>query len=289
MKALADAGVIVAQTYADFVTHIKNLKHTRMENSKERDWQAPETARNTSLFTAVVDKGKGVDGFVRHALCTLLERESVSDELVEFSELTYSLLIDHGAEVSGAVNTMITARAGKDMVSSLASGLLTIGNRFGGAINGAASNWFYSVRNNMAIETMLEEHKVKGEYVLGIGHLKYSVYEPDARVQKLISFAKERLTQPAYLAYAEATAVRTTEKKPNLILNVDGAVAAILIDILMEKEKFTTQQIEELIKIEFFNSFFIIPRTVGFIGNYLTQARRDEGLFRLPSDQIFYE
>ncbi len=33
---------------------------------------------------------------------------------------------DHGPAVSGAHNTIVTARAGKDLVSSLASGLLTI-------------------------------------------------------------------------------------------------------------------------------------------------------------------
>ena len=33
---------------------------------------------------------------------------------------------DHGPAVSGAHNTIITARAGKDLVSSVTSGLLTI-------------------------------------------------------------------------------------------------------------------------------------------------------------------
>ncbi len=33
---------------------------------------------------------------------------------------------DHGPAVSGAHNTIVTARAGKDLVSSVTSGLLTI-------------------------------------------------------------------------------------------------------------------------------------------------------------------
>jgi len=33
---------------------------------------------------------------------------------------------DHGPAVSGAHNTIVCARAGKDLISSLASGLLTI-------------------------------------------------------------------------------------------------------------------------------------------------------------------
>ena len=37
-----------------------------------------------------------------------------------------------------AMNTIVTSRAGKDLISSLCSGLLTIGSRFGGALDEAA-------------------------------------------------------------------------------------------------------------------------------------------------------
>ena len=36
------------------------------------------------------------------------------------------------------MNTIVATRAGKDLISSLASGLLTIGSRFGGALDEAA-------------------------------------------------------------------------------------------------------------------------------------------------------
>ena len=39
---------------------------------------------------------------------------------------------DHGPAVSGAHNTIVTARAGKDLVSSVTSGLLTIVSDGGG-------------------------------------------------------------------------------------------------------------------------------------------------------------
>ena len=37
------------------------------------------------------------------------------------------------------MNTIVASRAGKDLISSLASGLLTIGSRFGGALDEAAA------------------------------------------------------------------------------------------------------------------------------------------------------
>ena len=41
--------------------------------------------------------------------------------------------------VISAMNTIVATRAGKDLISSLASGLLTIGSRFGGALDEAAA------------------------------------------------------------------------------------------------------------------------------------------------------
>jgi ATP citrate (pro-S)-lyase len=43
-----------------------------------------------------------------------------------FIEMVLMLTADHGPAVSGAHNTIVTARAGKDLVSSLVAGLLTI-------------------------------------------------------------------------------------------------------------------------------------------------------------------
>ena len=53
-----------------------------------------------------------------------------------FIEMVLMVTADHGPAVAGAHNTIVCARAGKDLISSLVSGLLTIGPRFGGALDG---------------------------------------------------------------------------------------------------------------------------------------------------------
>ena len=58
-------------------------------------------------------------------LAELLPRLAPSDLLV--------ITADHGPAVSGAHNAIVAARAGKDLISAVVSGLLTIGPRFGGA------------------------------------------------------------------------------------------------------------------------------------------------------------
>lgn len=219
-------------------------------------------------------------------LSTTLGKPVTSKKLIEFTDFVLRLLIDHSPNVSGAVNTIVTARAGKDLVSSLAAGLLTIGPRFGGAINGAAEGWIFGVERNLTAKEFVEQFSRYEGIVPGIGHKKYRIDNPDPRVQALASFINERSS--TYLNFARSVEGVTTTKKANLILNVDGAIAAVLLDLLVTELDYTTDQLKELVEIEFFNSLFVLSRSVGFVGHYLDQRRNDEGLFRLDGGDLRY-
>lgn len=205
--------------------------------------------------------------------------ESVIDQALR-------LLVDHGPYVSGAVNTIISARAGKDLVSSLVSGLLTIGPRFGGAVGSAAKIWFESVGADPRVRPsdLVEAFAKRKEYIAGIGHRKYRLDAPDPRILILLKLVGN--TPHPHLDFAKAVEKLTTAKKPNLILNVDGALAAILLDLLIQEEKLNPDEIKTLIDAEFFNAIFVLSRSVGFIGHYLDQRRLNEPLFRLPDNQV---
>jgi ATP citrate (pro-S)-lyase len=69
----------------------------------------------------------------------LMSVSGLPPSATKFIEMVLMLTADHGPAVSGAMNTIVASRAGKDLISSLASGLLTIGSRFGGALDEAAS------------------------------------------------------------------------------------------------------------------------------------------------------
>lgn len=58
----------------------------------------------------------------------------------------------------------------------------------------------------------------------------------------------------------------TTSKKPNLILNVDGAIGVIFVDILKQSGMFTAAEAEETIEIGALNGLFVLGRSLGFIG-----------------------
>lgn len=214
----------------------------------------------------------------------LLGKKRISKELATAIDFAMKLLVDHGPYVSGAVNTIITARAGKDLVSSLASGLLTIGPRFGGAINQAADHWLTNVSQNIPASEFVEEYASQKKYILGIGHKKYRIDLPDPRVAAIIKLSDKLVTKKRFLTFAKEVEAITTAKKGNLILNVDGALAALLLDILSEKEEYTDTDLQKLVRNEFFNALFVLSRSIGFTAHYLDQKRLDEGLFRLPDE-----
>jgi ATP citrate (pro-S)-lyase len=70
------------------------------------------------------------DGSLGKVIGHLWLKKELPDYAARFIETVLILLADHGPAVSGATNTIITARAGKDLVTSLIAGLTTIGPRF---------------------------------------------------------------------------------------------------------------------------------------------------------------
>lgn len=181
---------------------------------------------------------------------------------------------------------MVTARAGKDILSSLISGLLTIGPRFGGAIDGAARHFFEAVRAGEAAEDFVAKMKRAGTLIPGIGHKVKSKFNPDSRCE-LLRHKTLSLKTHTHLDFALAVEALTLEKKPNLILNVDGHIAAIFLDIFREMDM-SDAEIETLLDAGFFNAIFIFSRSIGLIGHAIDQKRLGEGLYRTPWDDIFY-
>lgn len=220
-------------------------------------------------------------------LSVLLGETVTSKKLIEFTDFVLKLLIDHSPNVSGAVNTMITARAGKDLVSSLTAGLLTVGPRFGGAINGAASAWIEGVEKSLTAREFVGQFTKQSGVIPGIGHKKYRLDMPDPRVEALAKYVNTA-NGVGYLQFARTVESVTSTKKANLILNVDGAIAAVMLDLLVAEMGYSPEKLKELVDIEFFNSLFVISRSIGFVGHYLDQRRNDEGLFRLNENDLRY-
>jgi len=176
----------------------------------------------------VFTKDIGVGG----VLSLLWFRRQLPPACHKFIEMVLMVTADHGPAVSGAHNTIVSARAGKDLVSSLCSGLLTIGPRFGGALDDAAKLFTEGADSGLAPKAFVDDMKKSNRLIMGIGHRIKSISNPDQRVVLIKEFAKREFPTTNVLDFALGVEQVTTKKRANLILNVDGCIAACFVDML---------------------------------------------------------
>ena len=149
----------------------------------------------------------------------------------KFIEMVLMLTADHGPAVSGAMNTIVATRAGKDLISSLASGLLTIGSRFGGALDEAAAMFSSARDRGLTPREFVDESRKANKLsewfsptislrrltlfygVSGIGHKIKSVNNPDLRVELVKEYVLKNFPSHSLLDYALAVEKVTTAKK----------------------------------------------------------------------------
>ncbi|KAG9143949.1 hypothetical protein Leryth_022968 [Lithospermum erythrorhizon] len=213
-------------------------------------------------MSSIIEQGLGVGDVIS----LLWFKRSLPRYCTRFIEMCIMLCADHGPCVSGAHNSIVTARAGKDLVSSLVSGLLTIGPRFGGAIDDAARYFKDAYDRGLTPYEFVESMKKKGIRVPGIGHRIKSRDNRDKRVEFLQQYARENFPSVKYMEYAVQVETYTLSKANNLVMNVDGAIGSLFLDLLAGSGLFTKPEIDEIVEIGYLNGLFVLARSIGLIG-----------------------
>ena len=227
-----------------------------------------------------------VHGGIGKTIGHLWLKKDLPEWMCKYIELVIMITADHGAMVSGAQNTIVASRAGKDLVSSLCSGLLTIGDYFGGALN-EAGNLFYEASKNESANNFVNRMNKEHKLISGIGHKLKTKDNPDKRVELLYNYVKEHFPKYDIVNYGFEVESVTLQKRNNLILNVDGFIACSLLDCMLNLN-FSDDEINEILENGLFNGFFVLGRTIGFIGHWYDQKRLKQGLFRLNKKDIKY-
>ncbi len=317
-KALRDAGAIVPDSYEDLDKKIRETFDKLKQEGKIEpieDFEPPKipvdfndairlglVRRPTDVIVTISDDrgdvptfaGVGLDTIIRdnksigYVIGLLWFKRELPKFAQEFIEIVIKLTADHGPAVSGAHNAIITARAGKDLMSALASGILTIGPRFGGAISDAAKYVREALQKGMKPQEFVKYMKdVVNINIPGIGHRIKSVQNPDVRVQLLKEFVFKNFPKHPHLDFALEVEKITTAKRNNLILNVDGCIGITFLDLL-ENLDYTPEEIEDVIYSEALNGLFVLGRSIGMMGHVFDQKRQRAGLYRQPWDEILF-
>lgn len=160
-------------------------------------------------ISEVFEKELGVGG----VLSLLWFRRQLPEYATKFIEMILMVTADHGPAVSGAHNSIVAARAGKDLVSSLASGLLTIGPRFGGALDDAAVMFTEASDAGVDAEDFVKDMRKQHRLIMGIGHRIKSLSNPDKRVEIIKNYALEHFEDNTVLKFALAVEQVKTAKR----------------------------------------------------------------------------
>jgi succinyl-CoA synthetase alpha subunit len=302
-RRLQEAGADVPKSFNDFGKMIGRVyQKLKLKPVKEVAPQLfPTGRRETHIVSTISDdrgeeptyKGKAISTIVQEkvgvggVIGLLWFKKELPELARRYLELVLVLVADHGPAVAGAINAIVAARAGKDAISALTSGLLTIGPRFGGAIDDAARTWYRGRQEKLSAFELVEEMKRQGEYIPGIGHRVKSKSNPDKRVEILKEFSRKYFKKQEYLDYAVEIEGMTTKKKENLILNVDGAIGATALDLLVELG-YNQKEMAEFLAVGYLNGLFALGRSIGLLGHVFDQKRLKEPLYRHPTDDIFY-
>jgi len=294
-QALVDGGVIVPPASEPLAPTLptdfdelrkKGLvrKRANFVSSISDDRGAEPTYAGVPISEIAADDELGVGG----TIALLWFRRRLPRYVSKFIELCVIICADHGPCVSGAHNTIVAARAGKDLVSSLISGLATIGPRFGGALDDAAQMFAAALDQGLSPEAFVEQCKREKKVIMGIGHKVKSLDNPDRRVVLVKEYAKSHFSATPLLDFAVAVELITTKKRANLILNVDGAIAVCFVDLLRGCGAFTRTEADELVESGVLNGIFVSSRTLGLVGHFLDQKRLKQPLYRHPADDVTY-
>ncbi len=305
-RAMAEAGIHVPATFNDLPAKIKEVfESLKLDTIPEPEINKLPAHRRPKQFICTISDDRGEEatyaGFPISSVATPDTGKGIGDVIsllwfkkqypkwaTDFIETVIKTVADHGPAVSGAHNAKVTARAGKSVVEALVTGLLTIGPRFGGAIDGAAQYFKYADDNNLTPKEFLGYMKKQGVPIPGIGHRIKSLKNPDLRVTGLMNYAAEHFPATPLLDYARTVEALTTSKKENLILNVDGTIGILMVD-MWRALGYSEEEINEFIESGTLNAFFIVGRSIGFIGHVLDEKRLAMPMYRHPMDDILYD
>jgi citryl-CoA lyase len=224
-----------------------------------------ETIRGYDLSELIKNKS-----FVE-AIFLVLKGNLPNDKEVKMLNALFTAAIDHGVGTASTITARTVASAGNSLHASLAAGILAMGKLHGGATEDAAKFFTENVevKDVAGLIKSLKEKKVR---LPGYGH---KVLTHDYRTDTLFSIAKENGFYGKYCAFAEDVGLELNKisSKP-LPINVDGAMAAIILDM-----DFSWQMAK---------GFFIIARVPGLVAHIYEEMAGDAGLRRLDSGEEEY-
>ncbi len=288
---LRDVGGTIVESFADIprVT-AEVLKTTRMVSIPKKSSKLADELQWTTAITDVqpnlirlrgypIDKLMGDLTFSR-AIYLALMGTLPTQEIGTMIDAILVSSIDHGATPPSALSARTAVSTGAPLNASLVSGLLSINKHHGGAIEDCmrmiqeALNIAKAGRDTtQGAEQLVTTYRQAKQRLPGFGH---RIHTADPRTRKLLDMAEEsqiageatQMLQAIHWALHEQTG-------RDLPINVDGAIASILLDMG--------------IPTELGNAFFMMARVPGLVAHIHEEMTRERPMRRIHPTNHQYD
>lgn len=221
--------------------------------------------------------GKVIFGGVVYLLLTGKEPEP---EVAQFVDAILVSSIDHGVTPPSALAARNAASTGAPLNAAIASGILAVNRFHGGAIEDCMKILLRILALQEEEKVTLEEaaaqvagkEREAGRRISGYGH---RVHTADPRTARLLALSGELGLRGKGIAAAEAlaSAIENSLGK-SLPLNVDGAIAACLVDLGIDPA--------------LANAFFIIARVPGLVAHAVEEQATQRPMRRIVQEEAEY-
>lgn len=230
---------------------------------------------NLEIESAISKSKNGRHAIRNHDLIKLIEKNSLVDVIfllwrgnlpkTREAKLLESMLVasvEHGIEAPSLFIPRVVASTGNSMNAALAAAALAVGTRHGGAIEAAAT----MLTRSTAATNIVKEYLATKKTIPGLGHKIYKTEDP--RATAIYAKAKKLRLAGRYFrkAYAIERAFKK-EKGKHLPLNIDGAIAAGLLELGFDPR--------------LGQAFFVIPRLIGAAAHILEELGSGQSYHRL--------
>lgn len=159
------------------------------------------------------------------AIWLTLKGDKPDEKESEVFNAVLSSCIDHGVGNPSTVSARTVQSGGNSMNASVAAGVLALGDKHGGAIEDAMK----MLQSESSPEEIVAEKLSNGEKISGLGHKVYS--EEDPRANSILEKAEELGIAGDATDKMKEIREELSREKVELVMNVDGAIAAVMTDM----------------------------------------------------------
>ena len=248
----------------------------------EMNWKTSVTNVKTNelrLRGYRVDDLMGSIGFAEGIYLALKGRLPSEQEGLMYNAIFVSC-IDHGPTPPSALATRTAASTGASLNAAVASGVLAINRFHGGAIHdcmGVLEQGLDDQATSGApikdiADRLVTQYRDVKKRIPGLGH---RIHTDDPRTKKLFDLAKELGLAGNGVALISAIKSSLQNQGKSLPINVDGAIAALLIDL----------EVPQALA----NAFFIISRVPGLVAHYHEEIERERPMRRIHPTKHEYD